>query len=62
MEIINVLVFLTEYVRRNRNQTRVTSSIVILEREKGKVCGEEASVLVLVFFVKWKEEFGVGMR
>lgn len=37
-----MLVSLTEFVRRNRNQTRETSTVVIIERWEEKVCGEEA--------------------
>ena len=46
---MRVLVSLTEYMRRNRKQTRKTSSIVIIEKWEGKVYGEEAGVPFILF-------------
>lgn len=40
---------LIEYMRRNRNQMRKTSSTVIIERWEGKVCGKEAGVPFVLF-------------
>lgn len=40
---------LIDYMRRNRNQMRKTSSTVIIERWEGKVCGKEAGVPFVLF-------------